>query len=112
MMISKRYSRAALRASRALCVVAAEPVADRRSSPGSAPGQRLRRNGRREYLFKIRLKEATNRPASALRSLFPGPGRFFWGAGGGVVADSVPEREYAETMSKAQGMLKALGLGD
>ena len=48
----------------------------------------------------------------AIRSLFHRSGRYYLGAGAGVVADSVPEREYAETMSKAQGMLKALGLGD
>jgi anthranilate synthase component 1 len=29
-------------------------------------------------------------------------------AGGGIVADSVPEREYQETMNKAQALLKAI----
>ena len=29
-------------------------------------------------------------------------------AGAGIVADSVPEREYEETMNKAQALLKAL----
>jgi para-aminobenzoate synthetase component 1 len=28
--------------------------------------------------------------------------------GGGIVADSIPEREYEETWHKAKGMLKAL----
>jgi anthranilate synthase component 1 len=31
-------------------------------------------------------------------------------AGAGIVADSVPEREYQETMNKAMGMLRALGV--
>ena len=31
-------------------------------------------------------------------------------AGAGVVADSVPEREYEETQNKARGMMKALAL--
>ena len=30
-------------------------------------------------------------------------------AGAGVVADSVPEKEYQETLNKAKGMLTALG---
>ena len=29
-------------------------------------------------------------------------------AGAGIVADSVPEREYEETLNKAKGMLKAI----
>ena len=29
-------------------------------------------------------------------------------AGAGIVADSVPEREYEETLSKARGLLKAI----
>ena len=31
-------------------------------------------------------------------------------AGAGVVADSVPELELAETRTKARGLLRALGL--
>ncbi len=31
-------------------------------------------------------------------------------AGGGVTADSVPALEYAESLHKASGMLRALGL--
>ncbi len=30
--------------------------------------------------------------------------------GAGIVADSVPEREYEETVNKAQAMLKAVAL--
>lgn len=33
-------------------------------------------------------------------------------AGGGVVADSVPEREYEETLNKARGMLKAIAMAE
>ncbi len=29
-------------------------------------------------------------------------------AGAGIVADSIPEAEYQETLNKARGMLKAL----
>jgi anthranilate synthase component 1 len=32
--------------------------------------------------------------------------------GAGIVADSEPERELAETRAKAKGLLKALGKGD
>ncbi len=32
--------------------------------------------------------------------------------GAGIVADSIPEKEYHETMSKGKGMLKALGVGE
>ena len=31
-------------------------------------------------------------------------------AGAGIVADSDPESEYAETIAKARGMLQALGV--
>jgi anthranilate synthase component 1 len=30
-------------------------------------------------------------------------------AGGGIVADSIPERELAETRAKALGLVRALG---
>lgn len=36
--------------------------------------------------------------------------KLFVQAGGGVVADSVPEKEYLESMNKAKGMLKAVEL--
>ena len=32
----------------------------------------------------------------------------FFGAGGGIVADSDPEDEYAESLAKARGMLETL----
>jgi anthranilate synthase component 1 len=33
-------------------------------------------------------------------------------AGAGIVADSVPEKEYDETINKAKGMLNALDLAE
>ena len=33
-------------------------------------------------------------------------------AGAGIVADSVPENEYQETINKAQGMLKAIAFAE
>jgi anthranilate synthase component 1 len=36
--------------------------------------------------------------------------RVEWRAGGGIVADSVPQRELEETRAKARGLLRALGV--
>lgn len=44
----------------------------------------------------------------AIRSVVLHEGFIYVQAGAGVVADSDPEREYEETVSKAQGMLEAL----
>jgi len=33
-------------------------------------------------------------------------------SGAGIVADSIPENEYQETINKAKGMLKALALAE
>jgi anthranilate synthase component I len=44
----------------------------------------------------------------ALRTLVAKKGRVCIQAGGGVVADSVPEREYQETVNKARAVVKAL----
>ncbi len=46
----------------------------------------------------------------AIRSLIHKDGKYYLGVGAGIVADSLPEREYAETISKAKGMLSALGI--
>jgi len=40
-------------------------------------------------------------------------GRDAWvQAGGGIVADSVPENEYEETLNKARGLLKAIDVAE
>ena len=46
--------------------------------------------------------------AIAIRTLFVDDGRAYVQAGAGIVADSVPEREWFETEQKAQALLKAL----
>jgi anthranilate synthase component 1 len=44
----------------------------------------------------------------ALRTMVIQNGTAYIQAGAGIVADSVPEREYEETISKARGLLKAI----
>jgi len=44
----------------------------------------------------------------ALRTLVAKNGRAYIQAGGGIVADSVPEREYQESVNKAKAVIKAL----
>jgi anthranilate synthase component 1 len=46
----------------------------------------------------------------AIRTLVAKDGRIYVQAGGGVVADSDPEREYQETLAKAAGPLRAVAL--
>jgi anthranilate synthase component 1/para-aminobenzoate synthetase component 1 len=46
-----------------------------------------------------------------IRTLVRVGDRLFLQVGGGIVADSVPEREYSETLHKAQGMLRAVSAG-
>jgi anthranilate synthase component 1 len=48
--------------------------------------------------------------AIAIRTVVIRGGRAYVQAGAGIVADSVPEREFAETESKARALLKALAL--
>jgi anthranilate synthase component 1 len=43
-----------------------------------------------------------------LRTLVAKQGRAYIQAGGGIVADSIPEREYQETLNKARAVLTAL----
>ena len=45
-----------------------------------------------------------------IRTLIISGKRYEFQVGGGIVADSVPEREFEETISKASGILKVLGL--
>ncbi|MBI2808209.1 MAG: aminodeoxychorismate synthase component I [Planctomycetes bacterium] len=44
-----------------------------------------------------------------IRTMVYGKGWLHFSVGGGIVADSDPEQEYAETWHKAQGLLRALG---
>src|SRR5215472_5841459 len=44
----------------------------------------------------------------ALRTLVAKGGRVYIQAGAGIVADSIPEREFEETVNKARALLKAL----
>jgi para-aminobenzoate synthetase component I len=43
-----------------------------------------------------------------IRTALAVAGRVYFSAGGGIVADSVPEQEYRETLDKARGMIDAL----
>ena len=43
-----------------------------------------------------------------IRTFTAGRGWLQFPVGGGIVADSVPEDEYAETLHKAEGLLRAL----
>lgn len=45
-----------------------------------------------------------------IRTAICEPGRVWWHAGAGIVADSDPELEYEETLAKGEGVLAALGL--
>jgi anthranilate/para-aminobenzoate synthase component I len=36
-------------------------------------------------------------------------GKVYFQAGGGIVADSDPEKEYEETLQKASALMRALG---
>ena len=44
-----------------------------------------------------------------IRSMLKEKEFLYFRAGGGIVADSIPENETFETEAKANGMLKALG---
>jgi anthranilate synthase component 1 len=48
--------------------------------------------------------------AIAIRTLVFQDGRYAFQAGAGIVADSVPEREHAEVLSKGRVMEQALQL--
>ena len=47
-----------------------------------------------------------------IRTLLLRKGRVHLQVGAGIVQDSVPEREYQETLAKAKGLLRALGAED
>ncbi|MFH0790751.1 MAG: aminodeoxychorismate synthase component I [Candidatus Omnitrophota bacterium] len=44
-----------------------------------------------------------------IRTILKKDNLVYFGAGGGIVADSVPEDEYEETLVKAKGILEAMG---
>jgi len=46
----------------------------------------------------------------AIRTILHKNGRYYFSAGGGIVADSDPDLEYEETIHKAKGMMEALGV--
>lgn len=48
----------------------------------------------------------------AIRTMVVSAGEAIFNAGGGIVIDSDPEKEYAESMLKAKALLRALGAAD
>ncbi len=48
----------------------------------------------------------------ALRTMAICGGKVYVQAGGGVVADSVPEQEYQETINKAKALLRAIEVAE
>jgi len=48
----------------------------------------------------------------AIRTAMLSQGKIHLQAGAGIVADSVPENEFQETINKAKGMLKAIALAE
>ncbi len=45
-----------------------------------------------------------------IRTFVVKDGEVYFQVGGGIVADSVPEKEYEETLHKARGLMQALGI--
>jgi anthranilate synthase component 1 len=48
----------------------------------------------------------------AIRTIVAKNGRAYIQAGAGLVADSVPETEYVETVNKARAMLQAIEMAE
>ena len=46
-----------------------------------------------------------------IRTMVARGGKVYFSVGGGIVADSDPESEYQETLDKAKGLMKTLGIG-
>ena len=69
------------------------------------------RTGRaaREQWYRSRVTEF---PAIAIRTIAFHEGRFAFQAGAGIVADSEPEREHAEVLSKSRALSRALELAE
>jgi anthranilate synthase component 1 len=47
-----------------------------------------------------------------IRTLVIKENKVYVQAGAGIVADSIPEREYAETVNKAMGMMRAVDMAE
>ena len=47
-----------------------------------------------------------------IRTLIMKDNKVYVQAGAGIVADSQPEKEYAETVNKAKGMMKAVDMAE
>ncbi|MCJ7482856.1 MAG: chorismate-binding protein, partial [Thermodesulfovibrionales bacterium] len=47
-----------------------------------------------------------------IRTLIIKGNKVYVQAGAGIVADSVPEKEYTETVNKAMGMMKAVDMAE
>jgi anthranilate synthase component 1 len=47
-----------------------------------------------------------------IRTLIIKDNKVYVQAGAGIVADSIPDREYAETMNKAMGMMRAVDMAE
>lgn len=50
--------------------------------------------------------------AITIRTLVFTPGRYSYQAGAGIVADSVPDKEYDEVLAKSAVLGRALALGE
>ena len=48
----------------------------------------------------------------AIRTLVIKDGRAYLGVGAGIVADSVPEREFEETMNKGRALIRAVEIAE
>jgi anthranilate synthase component 1 len=48
----------------------------------------------------------------ALRTMFVRGNQAYVQAGAGIVADSVPEKEYAETVNKSRALIKAVEMAE
>jgi len=45
-----------------------------------------------------------------IRTIVASGSQIEWRAGGGIVADSIPDQEIRETEAKARGMMDAIGV--
>ena len=76
------------------------------SRTGTRRARCLRRRG---VVFRLRRESDS---CIAIRTIVLRDGEASVQAGAGIVADSVPEREYEETVHKAQALLRAIELAE